>query len=67
MNFVARVQPLQHLERADLPSAAGRMQKIGLDPQNLHSSNDDFRSRHAPVPIPGDEKVAPQHLQIQLR
>jgi len=64
VNFVTQVQTLQHLQRPDLSATAGRMQKIGLDPENLHSSGDDFRSGHPTIPLAGEEHIAP-HLEIQ--
>src|SRR4051812_5581363 len=38
MHLVTLVQTLQHLERANLPALCRRMQKVRVDPEDLHEA-----------------------------
>ena len=37
MNFMTGVKPLQDLQSPDLSAPGGRVQKVTLDPENLHA------------------------------
>jgi hypothetical protein len=39
MDFVTGMQPLEHLESADLSTAIGGMQKAGANPEDLHETS----------------------------